>query len=416
MKKKFFALVGIFLAFMLPASANTSRISAESDVTPSSYVVIGAFSVRRNAVKFTSRANGYADQLKHNAMFGLNANRKLYYVYVLVTEDHEEAIREATRIRTETKFADAWVYNGSFEVGDKVMQNTNVDINPITRKTIKEVKKMDDVAPQEEVTAPAQQPTTEVTETKQTPANKYVSVSDTGNGSEKKFIFRLVRGTDNAEVNGDVDVIDEQKSRKLGTYKGNQQVNVLLPSSGNRKLGLIADVFGYRKSQREIDLNARMEDDITIDENQDIVVPFELVRLQKGDISVMYNVYFYKDAAIMRPESRYEVNSLLEMMKENPKYKIVIHGHTNGNAAGKIIEMGEGSKNFFSLTGTKEGVGSAKKLSEERGNAIKAYLIDNGIDATRMEVRGWGGKKPIHDKMSNRAQENVRVEIEILEN
>jgi outer membrane protein OmpA-like peptidoglycan-associated protein len=78
--------------------------------------------------------------------------------------------------------------------------------------------------------------------------------------------------------------------------------------------------------------------------------------------------------------------------------------------------MGDGSKNFFSLTGTKEGVGSAKKLSEERGNTIKAYLIDNGIDATRMEVRGWGGKKPIHDKMSNRAQENVRVEIEIADN
>jgi len=32
-----------------------------------------------------------------------------------------------------------------------------------------------------------------------------------------------------------------------------------------------------------------------------------------------------------------------------------------------------------------------------------------------MEVKAWGGKKPIHDKMSQRAQENVRVEIEILE-
>jgi outer membrane protein OmpA-like peptidoglycan-associated protein len=417
MKKKFFALVGIFLALTLTAPANTSRTSGHSDVTPSSYVVIGAFSIKRNAVKFTSRANGYADQLKHNAMFGLNANRKLYYVYVLVTPDHEEAISEATRIRNETKFADAWVYSGSFDSGDKTAQNTNVDINPITRKPIKEVKKMDDIAPQEEVTAPVEQPVTEVKETaKETPANNYVSVSDTGTGSEKKFIFKLVRGTDNAEVGGDVDVIDEQKSRKLGTYKGNQQVNVLLPSSGSKKLGLIADVFGYRKSQREIDLNARMEDDITIDENHDIIVPFELVRLQKGDISIMYNVYFYKDAGIMRPESRYEVNSLLEMMKENPKYKIRIHGHTNGNAAGKIIEMGDGSKNFFSLTGTKEGVGSAKRLSEVRGEAIKGYLIDNGIDPTRMEVKAWGGKKPIHDKMSNRAQENVRVEIEILEN
>ena len=31
----------------------------------------------------------------------------------------------------------------------------------------------------------------------------------------------------------------------------------------------------------------------------------------------MYNVFFFKDAAVMRPESRYEITSLLEMLKEN---------------------------------------------------------------------------------------------------
>src|SRR5690606_2318238 len=117
---------------------------------------------------------------------------------------------------------------------------------------------------------------------------------------------------------------------------------------------------------------------------------------------------------IMRPESKYEVNSLLDMLKENTNYKIRLHGHTNGNRAGKIISMGE-SKNFFSLTDTKEGVGTAKKLSEERANVIMQYLINEGIDASRMEIKAWGGKRPIQDKNSNRANENVRVEVEILE-
>jgi len=75
--------------------------------------------------------------------------------------------------------------------------------------------------------------------------------------------------------------------------------------------------------------------------------------------------------------------------------------------------MGE-STNFFSLTGTKEGFGSAKRLSEERGNVIKAFLVNNGIDEKRLHVKAWGGKRPIHDKHSTRAGENVRVEIEIL--
>ena len=130
----------------------------------------------------------------------------------------------------------------------------------------------------------------------------------------------------------------------------------------------------------------------------------------------MYDVYFFKDAAIMRPESRFEVTSLLDMMKENLKYKIKIHGHTNGKASGKIIALKEGEVNYFSLNGTKEGFGSAKKLSKERARLLKTYLMNNGIEEKRIQVKAWGGKKPIYDKMSPRAQSNVRVEIEILDN
>jgi outer membrane protein OmpA-like peptidoglycan-associated protein len=201
----------------------------------------------------------------------------------------------------------------------------------------------------------------------------------------------------------------------MGTYKGNIPVRVSSPLNKSGEISLVCEVFGYRKVQRNFDYGNPVADDISSEDNKGTVVPFELVRLQKGDIAVMYNVYFFKDAGIMRPESRYEINSLLEMMKENPKYKIKIHGHTNGGAAGKIISIGE-SKDFFSLTGTVESTGTAKKLSKERADVIKKYLLDNGIEATRMEIKAWGGKRPIHDKLSNRAQENVRVEIEILQN
>jgi outer membrane protein OmpA-like peptidoglycan-associated protein len=91
----------------------------------------------------------------------------------------------------------------------------------------------------------------------------------------------------------------------------------------------------------------------------------------------------------------------------------MIHGHTNGNATGKIIRM-DVPGNFYSLSGTKQGFGSAKQLSEERANVIREFLIASGISPDRMNIRAWGGKKPIHDKHSVRANENVRVEIEIL--
>jgi outer membrane protein OmpA-like peptidoglycan-associated protein len=152
---------------------------------------------------------------------------------------------------------------------------------------------------------------------------------------------------------------------------------------------------------------------VKVDDNK-IIVPFELARLKKGDFAIMYNVYFFKDAGVMRPESRYEVTSLLEMLQENPKYKIRIHGHTNGNSAGKIISMSD-SKNFFSLKDTKEGFGSAKKLSEERAKVIQSYLVSQGVDPARMQIKAWGGKRPVYEKDSQQAHANVRVEIEILE-
>jgi outer membrane protein OmpA-like peptidoglycan-associated protein len=208
-------------------------------------------------------------------------------------------------------------------------------------------------------------------------------------------------------------VIDPDKLKKVGSYKGNAAVRITSPSNKSGTVSFVCEVFGYRKVQKDIDYTAPQGDGITT-EGGSVNVPFELVRLQKGDIAVMYNVYFFKDAGIMRPESRYEVNSLLEMLKENPNYRIKIHGHTNGGSHGKIISMGD-NQNFFSLTGSKEGFGSAKKLSEERARVIHNYLTTNGIDPTRTVVKAWGGKRAIHDKHSTRANENVRVEIEILE-
>ena len=76
--------------------------------------------------------------------------------------------------------------------------------------------------------------------------------------------------------------------------------------------------------------------------------------------------------------------------------------------------MGE-SRNYFSLTGTQEGFGSARELSEERATVIREYMISEGVAADRMEIKAWGGKKPIYDKDHPQANLNVRVEIEILQ-
>ena len=407
MNVKLFALVGIFLFVLFAEPANASCLDQGRLDDRPNYVVIGAFRVYKNAIRFTAHAH---KDLKMDAKFELNPYRKLYYVYVLSTDDQSLAINEARRLREESEFRDTWVYFGT--LGDRAIalgeNYVGQDINPVTAQKIGEVEKVDDSQGKTETPGDATTPEANATNSAE---EKMKSLDDV---SGKSFLFKVFRAADSTSVDGDVDAIDTEKTRKIGTYKAN--VPVSLPKNNLKAVSFVCEVFGYRKIQRDIDYNNPEGEGISKEENGAVVVPFELVRLQKGDIAVMYNVYFFKDAAIMRPESRYEVGSLLEMLNENNKYKIMLHGHTNGNAAGKIISMSKDSKNFFSLNDTKDGFGSAKELSEQRAVIIRNYLISNGIEQSRIEIKAWGGKRSIHDKHSARAQENVRVEVEILEN
>ncbi len=344
---------------------------------------------------------------------------------MLHTEDRRAAINESIRLQKQSPYTDTWVYSGLLGDNPQV-----VKINDAERKEAieqlnegnKPVVEVTSIVAAEVVKQEGSDLNARDQSTKQAGDSTQLAIVKPAMIEEvpgtKPFLFRIKALVDGDTLAGDVDFFDADaanKNRKAATYRGNDWVNVKpINKSGN--ILLECEVFGYRKVQLPINYNTpEATDGVKMDGNK-VIIPFELVRLQKGDKAIMFNVYFYKDAAVMRPESRYEVGSLLEMLQENPKYKIRIHGHTNGKSAGKIISMGE-SKNFFQLNkDNKEGYGSAKKLSEERALLIQKYLVDNGIDAGRTQVKAWGGKQPIYEVDHASAQANVRVEIEILEN
>jgi len=341
----------------------------------SHYVVIGAFEKQKNAVKLATR---------QKAEIRFNEAKQLYYVFVLKTEDHDKAIAEAKRLQSESDFKDAWVFS------DEVVQ-------PVV--TIEEVKKEE--APKEEA-LPAPPPALP-------PAPETTSNST----YQKNFFFHVMFESGSNANGAEITVIEPKSQRKEYVLKGNENVTLkAVNQSGAMRLEV--DLVGYRKIIQAIDFNHPDSIDGAIVEPNRIIVPFTLVRLKKGDVSILYNVLFYKDAAIMRPESQIDLDGVLAMMNENPKFKIRFHGHTNGNAAGKILEVGD-SGDFFSLAGAKEGSGSAKKLSLKRAEAIRNYLIKQGVDPARMSTKAWGGKKPIYDKLHTQAASNVRVEVEVLE-
>jgi outer membrane protein OmpA-like peptidoglycan-associated protein len=402
---------GSFNVILLIAFILLDNTAVAADQSPTNYVVIGAFSHRDNAVRFTDKAR--SDQL--DAKFDMNPARQLYYVFVMQTPDKEGALTEAMRLRKESSFIDAWVFFGVLgEMG------SGVDLNPVTQQNIEPMVTQEPtpgvIVPV--VETPKETPkdealvgtTPEVKPEDVLPTN---TVANDPKAVLKDFYFKVIRDDGTAANGAEITVIDLGSQKKEYVLEGNKNVSFkAVNQTGDIRLE--CDLVGYRKVVHNLNFkDPGATDGVTI-ENDRITVPFELIRLKKGDHSILYNVFFYKDAAIMRAESKFDLDGLLAMMNENPKYKIRIHGHTNGSAAGKILEVGE-SGNFFSLTGAREGGGSAKKLSEKRALVIQQYLAKEGVDAARMSVKAWGGKKPLYDKHHTQASSNVRVEVEVVE-
>lgn len=396
---------------------------AQAPLSKGYYVVVAAYKNTREAY-----AEKYTQTLKqkgHDAHYGLSKSGKLYLVYVHYDTDRTASLADMKGERKKGEFADAWVR--VIKDGEAQPGITKAEPWDIKEETFPTQKVEENTAPPATVT----QPTAPVTQEK--PAEPVTAVPEPVKSVEQPVIasgkeipkdkfqgtlayLNLNYTTKNEQVYGEVDLIDTERSRLIEKVKGNRVIILPDPKSNSDQLTLIADVFGYRKVQHEIRYPLTLADttqDFITPGDSALTITFDLIRYHRGDIQTLYHVYFYNDAVIMLPESKYELNSLVQMMQENPNYRIRLHGHSNGNHAGKILALGA-NKNFFDMEGTVQTQGSAKDLSGQRAGVIKEYLVTNGIAADRVEVKAWGGRKPIYDKHSDNAKKNVRVEVEIL--
>ncbi|MCD9019355.1 OmpA family protein [Parachryseolinea silvisoli] len=388
------------------ASISSTAFSQTPELSPGYYLVVGAYAKTRE-----SAAQAYMQQLKQQgkeATYGFNTGRGLYFVYLQYFTTLRASLLEMTAVRKQEAFKDAWIRVVPGDIAALQPPGKKTTITPVVE------------APPAPATTPSenqQEPTTPpgdsivVTDNPEIVQYKVMTLGNT------EVFLSVYNARNDRIVDGTVQVIDTDRAHPITRVKGNEYLNLPDPKSKSGQLTLICDIFGYRKLQQEINYPLPLADTVKpyIDlVGTTVVINFDMVRYHPGDIATLYNVYFYNDAAIMQPESKYEINSLLQLMQENSRYRIRLHGHTNGNYHGKLLTIGP-DKKFFSLDGAKQSTGSAKDLSRHRADVIKEYLVANGIDASRIEIKAWGGKRPLYDKRSANAKKNVRVEVEILE-
>jgi outer membrane protein OmpA-like peptidoglycan-associated protein len=230
----------------------------------------------------------------------------------------------------------------------------------------------------------------------------------------KPFVFRLLNGITGAPVTGLVRLQETEKSNQYHGYSGNEKVYVTPPTNRSGKWFVVCQVIGFKPFKRQLNYGQPdREKEITIGSDQEAIVPISLVRVKRGDYIEMDEVKFFSNSSILTPESERELKELLAMLQENPDYRIRLHGHTNGNQDSDIITLGE-SQNLFRMDpANKQMAGTAKELSSLRAETVKIYLVTNGIESSRVDTRGEGGKQMIFDPNGKMASGNDRVEVEV---
>lgn len=370
------------------------------------YVIVGTFTQHAKAEKFT----GYVNSKLYNAGYETDKAKKYYYVYVLKTTNHEEAIAETRRLQAETEFKDAWVFTGKYDSAGKPIAANTLPATPAAEPVIEPTPQPE---PQPEPT-PAPIIAVVDTATAVAPllpdAPTPESVPLVVKGKLVKFVLQTEEGH---PVHGEVHSVDFLRAQELAAFKGNQYVDLIHPGRERNPTALVCGIFGYKEVIKFLDYNdPALTEGASKDEKGAWVIPYRLERMKKGDVSVMYHVAFYKDAVIMLPPAQPELDELVRMMRDNRNYKIKIHGHCNGGHSRRIIDLGK-SRNYFDVKGSSEHVGTAKELSKLRAQAVKSYLVEHGIDESRCQIFAWGALNMLVAENSNSSRLNDRIEIEI---
>lgn len=94
----------------------------------------------------------------------------------------------------------------------------------------------------------------------------------------------------------------------------------------------------------------------------------------------------------IRSSSRAILQEVVSIMKENPSYNLTIEGHTDS-------------------VGSSE---SNQKLSQRRADAVRFYLINNGIAESRLSAIGYGEDRPVANNGSKEGRrQNRRVALSV---
>lgn len=155
---------------------------------------------------------------------------------------------------------------------------------------------------------------------------------------------------------------------------------VLIPVSAtySLKYKLFTDDMDYTKMVVPADKEATYEVGIKIDPPKEFVLK---------------SVYFDTGKSTLKPNSFSSLTDLVEILKIKNTMGIEIQGHTDN--------VGKDEDNL--------------KLSQERADEVRNYLITKGIEANRITSKGYGPTMPVADNSTEAGKaKNRRTSLKVI--
>jgi OmpA-OmpF porin, OOP family len=154
-------------------------------------------------------------------------------------------------------------------------------------------------------------------------------------------------------------------------------------------------IFGSSKYQITADAEGFIPRTVIVDpkESTGTKIVRNIQLTSKGRAIRLENLIFEIGRAVINPKSYSSLDEVVAMMKENSKVVIQLEGHTDN--------VGNAEKNL--------------KLSQDRVDEVKKYLVSKGISKGRVQTKAFGGSQPISTDRTEEARSlNRRVEMRVL--
>lgn len=195
-------------------------------------------------------------------------------------------------------------------------------------------------------------------------------------------IYSFERPTITIFIEGIVNDVDEYPIEDATVrIVGKDGLNVKVPvkKDGTYRVELERDIRYVMMASARGYLNQNYELHTGPEEkNETYIVDFFLSPISKP--VVIDNIFYDFDKATLRPESKKALDEMIKMLSDNPNVTIELGAHTDRKGTDQYNE----------------------RLAQRRAQSVVDYLIAGGIEAARLEAKGYGESVPktINKKMA----------------